>query len=263
MAKPIYPFQPFIEVSMKDNSAVFFDRIFIPEELISNKAVPADFFFSQLYMLTARLGYPIYKEELELAFGFLETISKRATTTISTSSDEIGLVTIDYKVIGLDNTYLSQDEDGFEADTGVTVSSYIPEMESLNNYRSSNPFLMSRITIMVFPDIDEMTDSRCDWLHYHLNNYMNRGYRLFIEQDSKTGANLMRYIRDCGYTRCRIYTTGDGFDRQELFEYQPIEACTWGIGEERTIKNAMEHFASHSLNPSSDTIKQTTALTAV
>ena len=283
MAKPIYPFQPFIDVMITDNSDIFSDRIFIPEELISGVVIPNDFFFDSLYELTLKLGYPLSKEDVSFAFGLPIIVEKSKTTTIVTKSENIGSVTISYMVTGMENAnppsladdkylpskgvaeneFLPDIEDDDEY-TEVTVSSYINEIVKLNRHHDKKSALKSKIIVMIAPcSNDKMTESKHEWMHYHINNYMNRGYKIYVENESEVGKELIQYIVNCNYKNCVVVLKGEPSTREGLLNYQPIEACAHEDSSTPTLVSVMEQFASFVLDPSKDTVKQRNALANV
>lgn len=287
MAKPIYPFQPFMEVTISDSSECFSDRIFIPEDMIANGFIPSDFFYERLHALTAKLGYPLTKDDIRTAYDFLTVVSKEATTTIKTKSDVIGNVTISFCVIGVENenipeevelaseivshnSILNQDDlpkivISDDDDTkGISVSGYINEVLRLNEYRIDKALPKSQIVIMIIPSDDAaMTESKCQWLHYHVNNYMNRGYKIYIEIETETGANLMQYIINCQYPHCVVVLNGEPEKYVKPLSYQPLGACSSSSAGPLTIESVMRQFSTHRLDPSCDTCKQTNALLEV
>ncbi len=264
MPNPAYPFQPFIEVNITDVKEVFYDRIFVPDDVIKNGLIPTEFFLYNLQQLTARLGYPFRLSDLENEFGFNTNIDNQLTLTIPTKTELLGLVTIDYQVIGLDNFYPETVDDGDESKiAGISVISHILEIARYNNYRYERQFLMSKIAVMVLP-LDERTKgNKNEWLFYHINNFMNRGYKIIIEDESVAGATLKQYIIDTSYTNCVLVTEGNDYVCEKPLIHQPIEACSWNYEDTPTIELGMRRFATHLIDPSSDLIKQTTALIAL
>ena len=263
MPKPRYPYQPFIDVNITDVREKFFDRIFIPEDIIDSGNVRSDFFIRNLQSITARLGYPFTTEVLDNSFGFIGNIDKDNIITIDTKSELIGLVTIDYMVVGIDNVYepdLSISED---SESGISVASYITEMARHNNYRYDRQFLTSKIAIMVLPVDTKLTGSKFEWLHYHINNFMNRGYKVVIENESVNGFRLQQYILDAQYTNCIVITEGPDKQCEKPLNHQPIEAVAWEPNDKKSVEGAMRKIATHLIDPSSDLIKQTTALVAL
>lgn len=279
MAKPIYPFQPFIEVTIDDNNESFSDRIFIPEELISDGFLPYDVFYESLYELISKVGYPISKDEIMLAYGKSGVVDSSGVTTIITKSESIGAVTIGYFIVGMENAAIPIDIDLESSEmmseedvliddenqqSEVTVSSYINEIVRLNEYRDKNTSLKSKIVIMILPSSDDdMTESKCEWLHYHTNNYMNRGYKIYVENESQTGRDLIQYILNCEYTNCVVVLDGEPETYVSPLNYQPIGACVHNKPGKPTVRSVMEQFATHALDPSKETVKQTNALVNV
>lgn len=281
MAKPIYPFQPFVEIEINDSSESFSDRLFIPEDLISNGSVPSAYFYEKVFELTSKLGYPLSRDDITLAHGISDVIDSSGIITILTKSEVIGAVAISHNVIGIENAAISVNEhsqpSGLVADiedstdidscmphTEATVSSYINEIVRLNEDRKKNASLKSKIVIMIAPSSDEdMTESKCEWLHYHTNNYMNRGYKIYVENESQTGRDLIQYILNCGYENCVVVLDGEPESYISPLNYQPIGACVHNKPGKPTVKSVMEQFATHCLDPSRETVKQTNALVAV
>lgn len=280
MAKPIYPFQPFVELYIKDDQEDICDRLFIPEELIIDGTISSSFYYDNLHDLTSRLGYPITRDGIISAYNFSSVLAESACVAITTMSEDIGTVVITHNIVGLKNAVIhvikdenseegevlseDQDLDYDEGLSAVTVSSYINEIVKLNEYREKNNFIKSKITIMIIAsDDDDMTESKNEWLHYHANNYMNRGYQIYIENQSRTGKDLMQYIIDCQYSNCVVVLDGEPLVDIKLLMYQPIDACVHNKPGKATAESVMEQFATHRLDPSKETAKQTNALTVI
>lgn len=263
MPKPRYPFQPFVEVNITDDTDHFFDRIFIPEDLIIEGKIPSDFFIKNLQSITARLGYPFTVDVLDNLFGFIESVDSDNVRTIDTKSKMIGLVTIDCALIGMENLYESDLEENEDSSAGISVASHIVEISKYNKYRYERQFLTSRIAIMALPVEEKTEGSKHEWLYYHINNFMNRGYKIIIENQTTNGVRLERYILDANYTNCTLITENANNQYQEPLNHQPIEAFYWNAQEKPSIDLAMRRLATHLIDPSSDLIKQKTALVAL
>lgn len=273
MAKPIYPFQPFIEVSISDKSSGFYDRIFVPEELLEKDVISAHFFYENMHKLMIKLGYPISKEDLLTAYSYLSIMNKSAAVTIITKAEDIGSVTIQHSLVGAENAYRptdiaindNQDDetvDDEDENAEICVSAHITEMARLNENRQAQRFLNSKIVIMIYPSEEELLDeSKLEWLHYHVNNYMNRGYKIYVEIISEIGRDLMQYILNCNYKNCVVVLNGSPEKPNPILHYQPIEACTPCQNGDTDAKYVMEQFATHLLNPCIEEVKQTNALT--
>ena len=276
MAKPIYPFQPFIEVHISDSKDSFYDRIFIPEDLLEEDMVKADFFYDNLYKLTTKLGYPFSRETFLVKYGYILSINESDAITLITNTESIGHVTIKHTIIGASNAYrkppapqFTEDNSGviFIDDTEqeedypeICVNSHIPEMVKLNEHRQNQDSLNSQITIMVLQSTDRsLNEDQCEWLHYHINNYMNRGYKIYIEAISDMGQDLMQYIINCHYSNCVVVLEGVLEQPSPLLDYQPLEACRLNDEGKVTVKGVMQQFATHLLDPSTE-IEQTNAL---
>lgn len=280
MAKPIYPFQPFVELHIKDDQDGIYDRLFIPEELIIDETIPSSFYYEKLHDLTSRLGYPLDKDTIMAACNFSSILPKDACIAITTMSESIGTAVITHNIVGLENAVIPVikneclevvgdlvDERELAIDdvpSEVTVSSYINEVVRLNEYRENNNFIKSKITIMIIAsNDDDMTESKNEWLHYHANNYMNRGYEIYIENQSKTGKDLMQYMIDCQYSNCVVVLDGEPVVDIKPLKHQPIDACVHNKPGKATARSVMEQFATHGLDPSMETVKQTNALTII
>ncbi|MED6316529.1 MAG: hypothetical protein VYA60_04725 [Pseudomonadota bacterium] len=274
MSKPIYPFQPFIEVSISDDYSNFYDRIFIPEdslESLESDIVTAEFFYENIHKLMVKLGYPISKETLLANYSYLSVIQKSGATTIITKAEDIGSVTIQHTLVGMENAYrpihINKEREDAESDVepeDICVSAHITEMERLNNNRQSQKFLSSKIAIMVYSSEDgPLDDVKQEWLHYHMNNYMNRGYKIYVEILSDMGRDLMQYILNCNYSNCVVVLNGSPEKPNPIFHYQPIEACTPNKNGDTDAKYVMEQFATHVLDPFNDRVKQINALTEI
>lgn len=279
MAKPIYPFQPFIELYIKDDQEDIYDRLFIPEELIIDGTISSSFYYDNLHDLTSRLGYPIAKDSIISAYNFSSVLAESACVAITTMSETMSTVVITHSIVGLENaaipvtkdecpevsTLVDEQETDLDEDLSeVTVSSYINEIVRLNEYRQNNNFIKSKIVIMILASNDaDMTESKNEWLHYHTNNYMNRGYQIYIENQSQTGKDLMQYIIDCQYSNCVVVLDGEPLVDIKPLMYQPIDACVHKGPGKATAKSVMEQFATHGLDPSKETVKQTNALTII
>lgn len=288
MPKPNFPYQPFIELQVNDNQALIVDRLFIEEESIVDGKLSGNDFYQKINTLVAKLGYPLSELDVIMAYGTKEFADKQKAVSIDTGVESFGNLVIDHRLYGFGNQnyrnkkaqekgrdglnqyitqqaqYEQEGEDDNYHSSEVTVSAFINEVAAYNDYRQSNEFLSSQVSIMITPsNDDDMTDSKSDWLHYHVNNYMIRGYKLYIENTTKTGAKLLQYIIDSRYNNCVLVLDGEPTMDIGNLQYQPIDACLHNGKGQKTVFNVMERFAEYLLNPSLESVKQFSALTKI